>query len=135
MYRISVLNCETNGHVTSLVDGRRVPFFFIHHKSLAFGAHEDSIASVLNMFTSYSFRSVSRSGDGGFVHKIRKFGTGEARSASCDPFQIEFVLKFQVPSMNRQDCFAPANVCKIHGDLTIEATWTCQCFVENVRAI
>src|ERR1044072_2659239 len=114
---------------------RRVALVFIHQEALSFGAHQNASTRDLDLFPSDSRRIIASRSHRSLVHQIRELSTGEARSSTSDPLQIEALFEFQVACMNSHNRFATGNIREVNRDLTIETSGTRQCFVENIRPV
>jgi hypothetical protein len=121
--------------VPSFVNGCRVTLVFVHHETLSFGSHEDTVTRYLDVLASDSNRIIASGGDRGLVHEIRELSTGEARRSTRDPLQVETFFEFEVACVNFQNRFASGNVSEIHRYFTIESSRPCKSFVENIRTV
>ena len=76
-----------------------------------------------------------RGDDRCFVDERREIGAREHRRAACDLFKVDIFGELHLLRVDRENLATAREVRQIHRDGTVEATWACECRVEDVGTI
>ena len=71
----------------------------------------------------------------GFVKNIRQFRAGVSGRATGEHGEVYAFGDFHLFGMHFEDFFAALHIGQCHGDLTVEAAWTQERGVEDIRAV
>src|SRR5205814_10142806 len=129
--RIAILDGQADSYVSGFMNGSGVALVFVHHETLALGAHQNFVASILDVFASDGLGVIAGAGNGGLVQEIGQISSGKSRRAACDPLEIEFAIERNVPRMHFQNCFATSQVGEVHHDLAIESSGPRERLIED----
>ena len=105
------------------------------HHALAARAHDHAVTCVLEVDPLDDRRSAAHCEKGGLVDEVREVGAAHSRGGLGHRLEVDVGSHALVARVNLEDCEALLVLGKWHDDLSVEATRTQQCRVEDVGTV
>ncbi|VFT73405.1 Uncharacterised protein [Klebsiella aerogenes] len=123
-----------NGVACFVVSGR---FFlrFRHHHGATFRTHHDFVFRFFELNHRNNTFVAASSKQRRFVDQVRQVRTREARGTARNDRRVDIRRQRYATHMHFQDLFTTANIRQTNDNLTVEAAWTQQRGVQNVRTV
>src|SRR5204863_5401539 len=96
---IAILDGQADSYVSGFMNSSGVTFVFVHHETLALGAHQNFVASILDVCASNGLGIIASGRNCCLIQEIGQVSSGKSRRAAGDPLEIEFAIERNVPRM------------------------------------
>ena len=126
---------HTYDSVTAFVVSSETFFVIADNTALTFRSHDNAFSSFFH-FRHIDFLFVfTSSHQSSFVYQVAQVSTGKTRSALSNDFQFYIISNGFAFNMNFQDFSTTFNIRTVYYDLTVKATRTQQCRVQDIRTV